>query len=171
MGPGRHMPYPPRIWTVDVRARGGVVTAECRSCGPVRGQGTHPDTVRRSVISHLAGHARRDLTPAHLRTCQCGRRGCPWHGRTRGCSGPILLALVWSPGAGTWRLGDLCHQCCATMPYAAPVPHHTPAVTTGRHYPAAIRSADAGEEQSLVWETACPSCSTQDGTCDGACLP
>jgi hypothetical protein len=137
MGPGRLTPYPPRIWTVDIRTHGGAVTAECRACGPVREHGTQPHAVRRNVISHLARHARRDLTPAHFRTCQCGRSGCPWHRRHRDCTGPVRLALTFDAASYAWRLADLCHQCCQAtkgttlVPHAsAPSPEQAPAKQT-----------------------------------------
>lgn len=157
MGPGRLMSFPPRIWTVDVRTRGGAVTAECRNCGPVREHGTQTRAVRRTVISHLAGHARRDLTPPHLRTCQCGRRGCPWHRRHRGCSGPVLLALAREAGSHVWRLADLCRQCCLAIPHTAVVRHAAP-FTTAVEDIGSNSGTTENEEDQLVWEAVCPHC-------------
>jgi hypothetical protein len=169
MEPGRAVSLPQRIWTVDICTRFAAPAAVCHTCGPLP---RSPDrALRTAVLRHLARHARRDVTPPHLRTCQCGRRGCPWHGRTRGCSGPILLALVRSPSAGTWRLADLCHQCAVTTPHTAPVPHHTPPAAASHSLPSATSRADAEDEQLAVWESVCPSCHVQDGTCQGGCLP
>lgn len=169
MESGRPDSLPQRIWTVDIRTCSGTSAAACNTCGPLQ---YYPDRgLRTVVLSHLARHARRDVTPQHLRTCQCGRRGCPWHSRTRGCSGPILLALARSPGAGTWRLTDLCHQCCITTPHTAPVPHHAPPANADRSRPAAAPPDDADEEQPLVWENTCPACDAHDEDCEGTCLP
>jgi hypothetical protein len=165
MEPGRPVSLPQRIWTVDIRTRPGTAAAVCGTCGPLR----HPQdrAVRAAALRHLALHALRDITPPHLRTCQCGRRGCPWHGRHRGCAGPVLLTLTRSPTAGTWRLADLCRQCAITTPHTVPVPEHAPAAAPGRNRAATDVEADEG--QPLVWETACPSCGTHDGTCTWAC--
>ena len=153
---------PQRIWTVDIHAHPGKVIAVCRACGPLRNGDEPGPPLRTTALRHLARHARCDPTPAHLHTCQCGRRGCPWHARHRGCSGPILLALTRDAGAGTWRLADLCHQCYSTTPHTAAVPHHAPSATADRPNSAAGQAAEDDEEQPLTWETSCPSCG---GTC------
>jgi hypothetical protein len=165
MEPGWPLSLPQRIWVIDIRTHVGAPLAVCDRCGPL--QRSPDQALRTSVLHHLSLDAQSDVTPQHLRTCQCGRHGCPWHGRTRGCSGPILLALFWSPGPGTWRLADLCHQCCAATPHTAPVPHAPPAAT--HRPPDASPPEDPDEEQPLVWETACLSCCvTHDGTCEEA---
>jgi hypothetical protein len=168
MQPGRPVSLSQRIWTVDIRTRPGAPAVVCTACGPL--PHSPNQALRAAALHHLARHAHRDITPPHLRTCQCGRLGCPWHGRTRGCSGPILLTLVRSTGAGTWRLADLCHQCCTVTPHAAPIPLHTPAATAGRSRPAAAH-VDAEEEQPAVWESTCRMCNAPDGACDECCFP
>ena len=157
MAPGRYTHLPPRIWTVSIRNHHGAANAECRTCGPVRSADGLPP--RRAALRHLARHARSDLTPAHLRTCQCARHGCPWHRRHRGCSGPILLALTLDPTSRTWRLADVCHQCYQATPGTA--------VVTSATTPAAAPDGDVAlsavtcpEEESLPWEGGCPSCAT-----------
>ena len=166
MGPGRFTHLPPRIWTVSIRACHGATIAECRTCGPVEDSPAHDPRLRHVALGHLARHARCDLTPAHLRTCQCGRRGCPWHRRRRGCSGPVLLALTLDTPSRTWRLTDLCHRCYQAIPGTVTVPR-----TANR-----TRGADSGrvgdrgsqqEEDPLIWDV-CPSCSTTECTCYGA---
>ena len=156
MGHGRPTPYPPRIWTVDIRTRNGTPAAECRTCGQVRDHGGGTTTVRRTVISHLAGHARRDLTPDHLRTCQCGHRGCPWHRPHRGCSGSIRLALTVDAASRRWRLADLCHQCCQATAGTTSVPHPPPSTArpASAADPAASASTDFTDDDPLVWGTA-----------------
>jgi hypothetical protein len=126
MGPGRLITFPPRIWAVDIDMRRGAPTAVCRACGPLTGSRSAQRTLRAGVLHHLAQHARRDLTPAHLRTCQCGRRGCPWHRKHHGCSGPVVLTLTRSANSRTWQLADACRQCCAAMPGTAAVPEPLP---------------------------------------------
>jgi hypothetical protein len=168
MEPGRPVSLPQRIWTVDIRTRFGASAAVCGTCGPLRNP---PDrALRAAALHHLARHAHRDVTPVHLRICQCGRRGCPWHSRHRGCAGPILLTLTRSPTAGTWRLADLCRQCAVTTPHTAPIPQHAP-VVTDRSGPASDQTAEDDEELPLVWETVCPPCGTHDRTCGWACSP
>lgn len=153
MGPGRLTSFPPRIWTVDIRTRSGAPFAECRTCGPVPGHGTQSSAVRRAVITHLADHARRDVTPSHLRTCQCGHRGCPWHRPHRGCTGPVRLALTYDAASRWWRLTDLCHQCCQATVATTSVPHVP--VPAGEHAPAASPAAGSPAlpyEEPLVWD-------------------
>lgn len=164
MEPGLAASLPQRIWTVAIATRSGTSGAACGTCGPISSAGP---ALRSAALHHLALHALRDVTPPHLRVCQCGRRGCPWHGRHRGCAGPVLLTITCTPTAGTWRLADLCRQCAITTPHTAAVPQHAP--TPGRNRAAADRTAEEDEEQSPAWETTCPSCGAHDGTCTWAC--
>lgn len=157
MAPGRYTHLPPRIWTVSIRNHQGAACAECRTCGPVRSADGLPP--RRAALRHLARHARSDLTPTHLRTCQCARHGCPWHRRHRGCSGPILLALALDPASRAWRLADVCHQCYQATPGTA--------VVTSAAAPVAAPEGDGArgastppEEEPLPWEGDCPPCAT-----------
>ncbi|SEG85308.1 hypothetical protein SAMN05216223_11632 [Actinacidiphila yanglinensis] len=169
MEPGPAVSLPQRIWTVAITTRFGASGASCGACGPL--QHLPDQALRTTALHHLALHARSDVTPPHLRVCQCGHRGCPWHGRHRGCAGPVLLTLTCTPTVGTWRLADLCHQCALTTPHTTPVPHHTPAVAASHsRRPTTAPTMDTDEEQPVVWETACPSCNTQDGNCAQSCL-
>lgn len=122
MRPDRLIRYPPRLWKVDVVSIGDRLWTVCRTCGPVDAAGTPQQSLRASVLGHLARHARRDLTPGHLRTCQCGRSGCLWHRRHRGCAGVVVLALTHRARSPTWQLADTCSDCCAAMPSTAAVP-------------------------------------------------
>ncbi|EGE39458.1 hypothetical protein SACT1_7377 [Streptomyces sp. ACT-1] len=74
------------------------------------------------ALAHLAWHARQDVLPRHLRTCQCHSRGCRWHARHRGCSGPVLLVLTREDGGRLWRLADVCAACAAATAHPAVVP-------------------------------------------------
>ena len=99
--------------------------------------GWQRQSLRAGVLSHLACHARRDVTPPHLRTCQCGKSGCPWHRRHRGCAGPIVLSLTHGAHSPTWQLADTCHQCCAAMPSTAAVPEPPAQTASAPRAPAA----------------------------------
>ncbi|WP_254594765.1 hypothetical protein [Streptomyces sp. 8P21H-1] len=77
---------------------------------------------RSVALAHLARHARSHLLPLHLRTCQCRERGCHWHSRHRGCTGPIRLLLARERGGRVWRLADTCSACAAATEQAAVVP-------------------------------------------------
>ncbi|MET8205894.1 hypothetical protein ABZT51_07560 [Streptomyces sp. NPDC005373] len=77
---------------------------------------------RSAALAHLARHARLDALPLHLRTCQCHERGCRWHPRHRGCSGPIVLTLAREQGGRLWRLSDVCTACAGATAHAAVVP-------------------------------------------------
>lgn len=169
MEPGRPLCLPQRIWAVAIRTQIEEPLAVCDRCGPL--QRSPGQALRTAALQHLARHAQRDVTPPHLRTCQCGRNDCPWHGRTRGCSGSILLALIWSPGPATWRLADLCHQCCTSTPNTAPVPHRTPPAAAHCPRPATPPPDTTEEEHLLAWDSACPYGSTHDGACEGTCPP
>ncbi|MFJ7593369.1 hypothetical protein ACIQZO_39555 [Streptomyces sp. NPDC097617] len=105
-----------RMWTVELRPQ-----LTCPQCGPTAVH-THGATARSAALAHLAGHARLDALPLHLRTCQCHARGCRWHPRHRGCSGPVVLVLAREHGGRLWRLADACTHCAAATRDAAVVP-------------------------------------------------
>ncbi|MFJ1551197.1 hypothetical protein [Streptomyces sp. NPDC088246] len=108
-----------RTWTVELRPEPGGPTLYCPQCPP----GTPPvRAAAPQALAHLARHARRDALPQHLRTCQCHARGCCWHPRHRGCSGPVLLVLTREHGGRLWRLADACAACAAVTTHAAVVP-------------------------------------------------
>ncbi|MGW0828693.1 hypothetical protein [Streptomyces sp. NPDC002845] len=110
-----------RIWTVELRPQPGGPALACPRCT----LHTHPvqaASARSAALTHLARHARTDALPGHLRTCQCRARGCRWHPRHRGCSGPVLLALTCDRGGRAWRLADACAACAAAMSHTAVVP-------------------------------------------------
>lgn len=156
MGPARLTTYPPRIWTVDIRTRHGTTEAVCRTCGPLTPVRTASRTLRDHALHHLAAHARRDLTPPHLRSCQCGHHGCTWHRRHRGCTGPILLALTCEEAPHSWRLADLCLQCVNATAHTTPVPGPTgPASPTPE---AAVRIGAQEDDEQQVWAPVCPGC-------------
>ncbi|MFF3460512.1 hypothetical protein ACFYXH_40800 [Streptomyces sp. NPDC002730] len=119
-----HHPVP-RTWTVELRPHPGGPTLHCPRCTP-SGQRVLATAAPPAALAHLAGHARRDVVPAHLRTCQCHERGCRWHGRHRGCDGPVLLVLTLERSGRLWRLADICAACTAATPYAAVVPDTAP---------------------------------------------
>jgi hypothetical protein len=98
---GRFTAVPPRVWTVCIARRSGQPAALCHTCGQLERTTRQHRELRGVALRHLAWHARSDLTPAHLRTCQCAGRGCAWHRRHRGCCGPITLALTRSPDLRT----------------------------------------------------------------------
>jgi hypothetical protein len=183
MGPGRLATYPQRLWTVDIRTDPGPPAAVCRTCGPLNPGHRPPGTLRTIALRHLAAHARRDVTPPHLRTCQCGQNGCRWHSRHRGCAGPIQLALTRNATSRTWQLTDTCRQCCLTIPDTAAIPEHSPPPTpTGSARSAPLQSAHLlpalsprlappvptpgeDDDQAQVWDTVCPRCPGPAGTC------
>lgn len=108
-----------RIWTVELRPERGGPALHCPQCPP------GSPSVRAAAsqaLAHLARHARRDVLPQHLRTCQCYPHGCRWHPRHRGCSGPVLLVLTREKGGRLWRLADICAACAAATTHAAVVP-------------------------------------------------
>lgn len=115
-----------RTWTVELRPQHGGPAMACPHCPPAsRPLRLGTAAVRPAVVRHLAGHARRDALPAHLRTCQCHERGCHWHPRHRGCSGPIMLVLTCERGGRLWRLTDACSACAQATPHSAVVPEST----------------------------------------------
>ncbi|WP_109031392.1 hypothetical protein [Streptomyces rubrogriseus] len=110
-----------RVWTVELRPRAGELRLFCIQCqahtSPVDGS-----SARSAALAHLASHARAEALPGHLRTCQCHALGCSWHSRTRGCGGPVLLALTRQAGGRSWRLADACAACAAATGGTAVVP-------------------------------------------------
>lgn len=116
-----------RTWTVELRPQPHGPQLACPQCGPATAR-VRGATARSAALAHLAGHARLDALPQHLRTCQCHERGCRWHPRHRGCGGPIVLALARERGGRLWRLADVCTNCAAATHDAAVVPE-TPAGT------------------------------------------
>jgi hypothetical protein len=110
-----------RAWTVELRPGSGGPQLVCRQCDH-RGVLLAGVSSRSAVLEHLAGHARRDVLPPYLRTCQCHERGCRWHPRHRGCAGPIRLLLARERGGRLWRLADACTACASVTEQAAVVP-------------------------------------------------
>lgn len=147
---------PPRTWTIHVSSRFGTPMATCRTCGPL--QLPYGQSLRATLLHHLARHAERSVIPRHLRTCQCGQRRCCWHGRPRCCAGPIALALTHDVTAGIWRLADLCHQCRIITPQTAPVPERMPSPDPARPDSSFDLAAAPDAESLLVWETSCSAC-------------
>ncbi|WP_406340580.1 hypothetical protein [Streptomyces sp. NBC_01578] len=120
-----------RTWTVELRPQQGGTVLYCALCAP-RGHALAASAARPAVLAHLAHHARRDVLPPHLRTCQCHERGCRWHPRHRGCAGPILLVLTREHGGRLWRLADICAACAGATPGSAVVPDTAIASTPAR---------------------------------------
>lgn len=116
-----------RTWTVELRPQPHGPQLACPQCGPAAAR-VRSATARSAALAHLAGHARLEALPRHLRTCQCHERGCRWHPRHRGCGGPVVLALARERGGRLWRLADVCTSCAAVTHDAAVVPE-TPAGT------------------------------------------
>ncbi|KAF5999105.1 hypothetical protein BOG92_052430 [Streptomyces sp. WAC00263] len=104
-----------RAWTVELRPGSGGPQLVCQQCG-------YRDALLAAALGHLAGHARRDILPPYMRTCQCHERGCRWHPRHRGCAGPIRLLLARELGGRRWRLADACAACASATAQAAVVP-------------------------------------------------
>jgi len=120
MGPGT-IPHPVRrTWTVEVRPHPDGSVLVCPWCDRIPiGPGTA--AIRAMIVAHLAQHARGEQLVPHLRTCQCGEQGCRWHGRHRGCDGPILLLLARDQLGRSWRLADTCRSCASVTAHAAAV--------------------------------------------------
>jgi hypothetical protein len=127
-----------RIWTVHLRPQTGGPALACPRCTP--GPVLPAASARSAALTHLARHARADVLPGHLRTCQCRTRGCHWHPRHRGCAGPVLLALTCDRSGRVWRLADACAACAAAMSHTAVVPFTL--LAAGRAQPVA-RTPDA----------------------------
>lgn len=117
-------PQAPRVWTVELRRQSGELVLICQQC-PQSGRLVAAEFARSAALAHLARHARGDLRASHLRTCQCHERGCRWHRRHRGCTGPIRLLLSCERGGRVWRLADACGACAAATAQAAVVPDTT----------------------------------------------
>lgn len=111
-----------RVWTVELRPEHGGLVLYCPQCPP---GGQCERAGASQALAHLAGHARRDSLPPHLRTCQCQPQGCRWHQRHRGCSGAVVLVLSREHGGRLWRLADVCAACAAATQHAAVVPETT----------------------------------------------
>ncbi|WP_406423537.1 hypothetical protein OHA59_49890 [Streptomyces sp. NBC_01589] len=120
-----------RTWTVELRPQQGKTVLHCALCAP-RGHALAASAARPAALAHLAHHARRDVLPPHLRTCQCHERGCRWHPRHRGCAGPVLLVLTREHGGRLWRLADVCAACAGATPGSAVVPDTAIASTPAR---------------------------------------
>lgn len=110
-----------RAWTVELRPGSGGPQLVCQQCDH-RGVLLAAVSARSAALEHLAGHARRDVLPSYLRTCQCQERGCRWHPRHRGCAGPVRLLLARGRGGRLWRLADACTACASATAEAALVP-------------------------------------------------
>lgn len=110
-----------RTWTVELRSHPGGLVLVCRQC-PYGIRQVAAAAARSAALAHLARHARADVSPPHLRICQCHDRGCRWHPRHRGCAGPIRLLLARERGGRVWRLADACTACAAATVQAAVVP-------------------------------------------------
>ncbi|MGI5461211.1 hypothetical protein ACQEWB_50320 [Streptomyces sp. CA-249302] len=110
-----------RIWTVELRPQPGGPLLRCPHCTAPT-PSVQASSARSAALAHLARHARADMLPPHLRTCQCRERGCCWHPRHRGCAGPVLLALTRDRGGRIWRLADACAACVAATSHTAAVP-------------------------------------------------
>ncbi|MFF2165525.1 hypothetical protein ACFVWP_33210 [Streptomyces sp. NPDC058175] len=123
----------PRTWTVELRPQPCGPELVCPRCRPVTASAKGGATARSAVLAHLARHARLDALPLHLRTCQCHERGCHWHPRHRGCSGPIVLALARELGGRLWRLADVCTACAGATSHAAIVPEPQLAAAPSPH--------------------------------------
>ncbi|MFE5028312.1 hypothetical protein ACFRAO_34700 [Streptomyces sp. NPDC056656] len=123
----------PRTWTVELRPQRWGPELVCPRCRPATTPAKGGTTARSAVLAHLARHARLDALPVHLRTCQCHERGCRWHPRHRGCSGPIVLALAREQGGRLWRLADVCTACAGSTNHAAVVPEPQLATAPSPH--------------------------------------
>lgn len=110
-----------RIWTVELRPRTDGPMLVCPSC-TAHASPLTASSARSAALAHLACHARADVLPAYLRSCQCRVQGCLWHPRRRGCAGPVLLALTRDRSGRTWRLADTCAACAAATSHTAVVP-------------------------------------------------
>ncbi len=110
-----------RTWTVELRPQTGGPVLFCEQC-PAGGRPLAAASARSAALAHLARHARCDVLPVHMRTCQCHERGCRWHSRHRGCAGSIRLLLARERRGRVWRLADSCAACAAATDHAAVVP-------------------------------------------------
>ncbi|NGO43062.1 hypothetical protein [Streptomyces ureilyticus] len=129
-----------RIWTVRLHPQPGGPLLSCPQC-TATGYRLPAASARSAALTHLARHARRDVLPRHLRTCQCRARNCSWHPRHRGCAGPVLLALTCDRSGRVWRLADACAACAAATTNTAVVPDTLLASARARPAGAAARHA------------------------------
>ncbi|MEU9456529.1 hypothetical protein [Streptomyces sp. NPDC048277] len=111
-----------RIWTVELRPQTGGPLLACPHPRCAAATPLSAPSARSAALTHLARHARADVLPSHLRTCQCRDQGCHWHPRHRGCAGPVPLALTLGRGGRAWRLADACAACAAATSHTAVVP-------------------------------------------------
>lgn len=142
-------PTVPRTWTVDLRPHPCGLELACPLCGPpiIVERGV---SARSAVLTHLARHARAAALPRYLRTCQCHERGCRWHPRHRGCSGPVILVLACERGGRRWRLADVCTNCAGATRDAAVVPEavsEAPPVLRARRYRRAAADTPSAQER------------------------
>ncbi|WP_369395566.1 hypothetical protein AB5J72_51475 (plasmid) [Streptomyces sp. CG1] len=142
-----------RIWTVELQSRAGRPGLVCAHCTAHTSQ-LDAASARSAALAHLARHARTDVLPGHLRTCQCRERGCSWHPRHRGCAGPVLLALTRDRSGRTWRLTDACAACAAATSHTAIVPDTVLAPDRSRpsRYspaPASVRPKSTASDERL----------------------
>ncbi|MFJ5294407.1 hypothetical protein [Streptomyces sp. NPDC088348] len=147
MRPRAPEPLRCRTWTVELRSHQGDCVLVCPQCTPEGRSFTLP-SARSAVLAHLARHARRDALALYLRTCQCHERGCRWHPRHRGCSGPIILVLAREHGGRTWRLADTCTACAAATQHAAIVPETGPGPEAEQPAPAGPGGQGGDDEQA-----------------------
>ncbi len=130
-----------RIWTVRLHPQAGGPLLACPHPRCAAATPLPADSARSAALTHLARHARADVLPPHLRTCQCRARGCAWHRPHRGCAGPVLLALTRYRSGRAWRLADACAACAAAMSHTAVVPDTS--LRPGRRCPASRTPAAA----------------------------
>lgn len=139
----------PRTWTVELRPQQGGPVLLCPQCAP--GALPLPGTSSRSAaLAHLAGHARGNALPAHLRTCRCQERGCRWHPRHRGCGGPVLLVLARERNGRIWRLTDACATCARATAHAAVVPDSVLGPRRPGRRALPVRQSEAGGQATAV---------------------
>lgn len=167
MGPGT-IPHPVRrTWTIEIRPHPDGPVLVCPQCHQIP-TGPATATVRTSIVTHLAQHARAERLAPHLRTCQCGEHGCRWHPRHRGCDGPVLLVLSRDRSGRIWRLADTCHACTAATAHAAavtePDPSDAPAAPAGTIRPCAPLPHQAGGAAAVGWAAADASGDLRPGT-------
>jgi len=140
-----------RIWTVRLHPQPGGPLLSCPQC-TLNGYRLSAASARSVALTHLARHARRDVLPRHLRTCQCRARSCSWHPRHRGCAGPVLLALTCDRSGRVWRLADACAACAAATTNTAVVPDTLLAAARVRRAGPAARPSHGPGERLRVRE-------------------
>ncbi|WP_416960284.1 hypothetical protein [Streptomyces sp. Agncl-13] len=145
-----------RIWTVELRPQAGGPTLVCPSC-TAHTTPLAASSARSAALAHLACHARTDVLPVYLRSCQCRAQGCAWHPRHRGCAGPVRLALTRDRGGRTWRLADACTACAGATSHTSVVPDTLlgtirPHPSPGPPPPARVGLCPESDEQVRVRE-------------------